>query len=83
MACGEQMDYADLRQSGRELIAGGAIVYYTFCCPTCDEEVSIGQPNKLPDEAVHENCGTRVNPRTAGGWWSAVAVRRRPSGPLH
>lgn len=82
MACGERMAFAELQESGDELIVGGADVYYTFCCPRCDEEVSISQRNQLPHEAIHETCGTKVDPRAVGGFWSVVKADQ-PPGPIN
>lgn len=84
MACNPKgMNWNDLIKTGNALIGGGAVIFFTFCCPTCDDEVSISEPGRVPDVAEHETCGTKVDVHVSGGWWQAAAIIRKPSGQTH
>jgi len=76
------MPFDELVRTGDQLTAARAVVFYTFECPRCGQDVTIEQPNLLPETALHDidSCGATVNVREAGGWWTAVHVSK-PSDP--
>jgi hypothetical protein len=75
------MSFEDLQISGQNLAGNGAAIFFTFCCPVCDEPVSIKEPGRLPDTASHETCGTEIDVRSVGGWWEWIGRETIQSGP--
>lgn len=79
----KSMTFSELLDAARLLTSEGATVFFTFDCPACGGEVSIDQPNQLPDSAIHDGC--RVIPRQTGGRWQVVKLQfdSHPTEPLN